>query len=155
MRTTLRVLAALLFIAALGLWLAKGANRGWTKNQVPVKIVDEVTGIEGVRWEKRFVPGVEFLGAGGVPREFSRDFPFCFTRKELAAGTRFEYKFQIHENHIDHLGCINCIRRPHPGRAANVRLQRPKKHQQRFVSPRRAAGIGERQCQWRFWYDYI
>jgi hypothetical protein len=38
-----------------------GGNRGWTKTSVPVKIVDEVTGIEGVTYQKKFVPGVDFL----------------------------------------------------------------------------------------------
>jgi len=40
-----------------------GANRGFTKTTVPKKIVDEVTGIEGQIDEKRFVPGVDLLGA--------------------------------------------------------------------------------------------
>ncbi|MDB6027067.1 MAG: hypothetical protein JWM68_3290 [Verrucomicrobiales bacterium] len=40
-----------------------GANRGFTKTTVPKKIVDEVTGNEGVIYEDRFVPGVELLGA--------------------------------------------------------------------------------------------
>jgi len=44
-------------------WAAAGANRGWTKTSVPRKMVDEVTGIEGVSYEKHFVPGVDFLGA--------------------------------------------------------------------------------------------
>ncbi len=86
MRTTLRVLAALVFIAALGFWLAQGANRGWTKNQVPVKIVDEVTGIEGVRWERRFVPGVEFLGAGVVAAGILAGFSFLFHKKRTGGG---------------------------------------------------------------------
>jgi hypothetical protein len=43
-------------------WFLAGANTGWTKTQVPVKTVDEITGIEGVTYEKKFVPGIEFLG---------------------------------------------------------------------------------------------
>ena len=50
-------------MAAIGFWAASGANRGWTKTSVPKKTLDEVTGIEGVTYEKRFVPGVDFLGA--------------------------------------------------------------------------------------------
>ena len=50
-------------MAAIGFWAASGANRGWTKTSVPTKTLDEVTGIEGVTYEKRFVPGVDFLGA--------------------------------------------------------------------------------------------
>lgn len=62
MKTTLRTLAAVLALGAVGLWLATGASRGWTKTSVPVKQLDAVTGIEGVTYEKRFVPGVDFLG---------------------------------------------------------------------------------------------
>ncbi len=81
MRTSLRILAALVFCGTLGFWIALGANRGWTKNQVPVKIVDDVTGIEGVRWEKRFVPGVEFLAAGVVVAGILAGGSFLFRAK--------------------------------------------------------------------------
>jgi hypothetical protein len=64
MKKVLQLLAALVFIGALITWLATGANRGWTKTSVPVKAVDEVTGIEGITYEKRFAPGLDFLGAG-------------------------------------------------------------------------------------------
>ena len=56
----------LLFLAALGSWLATGANRGWTKTSVPVKRTDEVTGITVDDYQKRFVPGIDFLGAALV-----------------------------------------------------------------------------------------
>ena len=49
-------------LAAAALWLSLGANRGWTKTSIPLKKVDEVTGIEGVEYRKRFVPGIDFLG---------------------------------------------------------------------------------------------
>ena len=39
------------------------ADRGWTKTRVPKKVVDEVTGLEGIQWQDKFVPGVDFLGA--------------------------------------------------------------------------------------------
>ena len=58
-----RTSALLLFLAALALWLARGANLGWTKTSVPVKRTDEVTGITVDDYQKRFVPGVDFLGA--------------------------------------------------------------------------------------------
>jgi H+/Cl- antiporter ClcA len=57
----LRILAALLLGAALLLWLATGANRGWTKTSVPVKRTDEVTGLSVDDYQKRFVPGLDFL----------------------------------------------------------------------------------------------
>jgi hypothetical protein len=59
----LRIVAAILILAAVGVWLATGANRGWTKTSVPVKKTDEVTGITVDEYQKRFVPGVDLLGA--------------------------------------------------------------------------------------------
>jgi hypothetical protein len=58
----LRAFSALLLLAALALWLATGANRGWTKTSVPVQRTDEVTGITVDDYQKRFVPGLDFLG---------------------------------------------------------------------------------------------
>ena len=52
-----------LVVGAIAFWVAAGANRGWTKTRVPKKIVDTVTGLEGVQWQDKFVPGVDFLGA--------------------------------------------------------------------------------------------
>jgi hypothetical protein len=70
MKSILRVVAALIILAAFAYWAAAGANRGWTKTSVPVKTLDDVTGIEGVTYHKKFVPGVDFLalaaGAGIV-----------------------------------------------------------------------------------------
>ena len=62
MKQGMRVLAVLIALAGLAFWLGTGANHGWTKNRVEKRTVDEVTGIEGVSFEKRFVPGVDFLG---------------------------------------------------------------------------------------------
>ena len=59
----LRAIAAILILAAAGIWLAAGANRGWSKTSVPVKRTDEVTGITVDDYQKRFVPGIDFLGA--------------------------------------------------------------------------------------------
>jgi hypothetical protein len=59
----------LVALATAILWLATGANRGWTKTSVPVKTLDEVTGIEGITYQKKFLPGVDFLAvafAGSV-----------------------------------------------------------------------------------------
>ncbi len=62
LRLGLRLAAALILIGAIGYWAAKGANVGWNKDQVPVKQTDEITGLEFVTYEKRFVPGFEFMG---------------------------------------------------------------------------------------------
>lgn len=63
MKRILQILAAVVLLLGLGVWLATGANRGWTKTSVPKKTVDEITGIEAITYEQRFVPGVDFLGA--------------------------------------------------------------------------------------------
>lgn len=64
MRRVLQILAVLCALAVVGTWLAKGASRGWTKTSVAVKVPDEVTGLEGISYQRRFVPGVDFLGGG-------------------------------------------------------------------------------------------
>ena len=62
MKRTLRIIAAVLVVGAIVFWVAAGANRGWTKTRIPKKVVDEVTGLEGIQWQDKFVPGVDFLG---------------------------------------------------------------------------------------------
>ena len=63
MKKILQLLAVVMLLAAGTAWLATGANRGWTKTSVMVKTLDPVTGIEGITYEKKFLPGVDFLGA--------------------------------------------------------------------------------------------
>ena len=66
----LRGTALGLLAAGVAGWWVAGANRGWTKTSVPVKTTDEVTGLEGIAYQKRFLPGVDFLavvvGAAGA-----------------------------------------------------------------------------------------
>jgi hypothetical protein len=62
-RKIFRILALVLLVAAVGVWLATGASRGWSKTSVPIKKSDEVTGITYDQYEKRFIAGVDFLGA--------------------------------------------------------------------------------------------
>lgn len=64
-RLLLRGAGAFLALLTFCFWAAKGYNHGWTKNQVAVKQIDPVTELEFVTYERRFVPGVDFL-AGGV-----------------------------------------------------------------------------------------
>ncbi len=63
MKRALRIITVVLVVGAIAFWVAAGANCGWTKTRVPKKVVDEVTGLEGVQWQDKFVPGVDFLGA--------------------------------------------------------------------------------------------
>jgi hypothetical protein len=69
-RRVLQLVALVIVFAAVTLWFVTGANRGWTKTSEPKKTLDEVTGIEGITYEKRFLPGLDFLGAallgGGI-----------------------------------------------------------------------------------------
>lgn len=62
MKRALQLLALVLAGTATLGWLVLGANRGWTRTSVPMKTVDEVTGIEGIQYQSRFVPGIELLG---------------------------------------------------------------------------------------------
>lgn len=64
MKKSLRILALLLALASLGFWAAKGAHTGWSQDRVPVKQLDEVTGLEQITYEDRYVPGLDFLGGG-------------------------------------------------------------------------------------------
>jgi hypothetical protein len=82
MRKLLRILAVLIALGGLGFWLAAGANTGWTKNRVPKKTMDEVTGIEGVTYEERFVPGVDFVGATVLGAAAVAGISFVFGRKK-------------------------------------------------------------------------
>ena len=63
MKRALQMVALAVLLAAGATWLATGANRGWTKTSVPIKTLDQVTGIEGITYQKKFLPGVDFLGA--------------------------------------------------------------------------------------------
>jgi len=63
MKRSLRIIAAMLMAGAIVFWAVAGSNRGWTKTRIPIKTVDAVTGLEGIQWQDKFVPGVDFLGA--------------------------------------------------------------------------------------------
>jgi len=66
LKKTLQLLAVLVLLTAGTTWLATGANRGWTKTSVAVKTLDPVTEIEGITYQKKFLPGVDFLGAAAL-----------------------------------------------------------------------------------------
>lgn len=63
MKKFLRILALVVALAGVGTWFVTGANRGWTKTSVEKKTLDEVTGLEAITYEKKFRPGLDFLGA--------------------------------------------------------------------------------------------
>ena len=84
MKSALRLLALAILLVAIGYWLATGANRGWTKTSVPVKTVDDVTGIEGVTYQKKFIPGVEFLAVAAAASVLCAGLSLLFRTKRLA-----------------------------------------------------------------------
>lgn len=63
MKRVLQLFALALAAGSLVWWLATGTNRGWTKTTVPVTTVDEITGLEAITYEERFMPGVDFVAA--------------------------------------------------------------------------------------------
>jgi hypothetical protein len=81
-KTVLRTIAAILIVVAAGLWLATGANRGWTKTSVPVKRTDQVTGITVDDYQKRFVPGLDFLGASLLGSGILAGASFLFRKQQ-------------------------------------------------------------------------
>ena len=81
-KKVLRTLAWLLLVATLAVWVATGANRGWTKTSVPVRRTDEVTGITVDDYQKRFVPGVDFLGAALLGSGILAGASFLFRKKQ-------------------------------------------------------------------------
>ena len=81
-KTLLRAVAAILILAAVVMWLATGANRGWTKTSVPIKRTDEVTGITIDDYQKRFVPGIDFLGAALLGSGILAGASFLFRKRQ-------------------------------------------------------------------------
>jgi hypothetical protein len=81
-KNVLRAVAAILTVAAAGMWLATGPNLGWTKTSVPVKRTDEVTGITVDDYQKRFVPGIDFLGAALLGSGILTGASFLFRNKQ-------------------------------------------------------------------------
>jgi len=81
MRTSLQVVAALLALGVAAFWFFAGSNFGWTKTSVAEKFKDPVTEIEVDRYAKRFVPGVDFLGAGLVTAGALVGTSFFFRKK--------------------------------------------------------------------------
>lgn len=81
MRTILRLAALFVVLVTLVLWLFGGPNTGFTKTSEMVKTIDPVTEQEIITWEKRFLPGVEFLAAGLLSGAMVFGASFFFGRK--------------------------------------------------------------------------
>ena len=55
----LRVLAAALAVGGVGVWLATGAHRGWTRTSEVEIRRDEITGIDYPVRREKFTAGIE------------------------------------------------------------------------------------------------
>jgi hypothetical protein len=88
MKKILQILALVVLLAAGVTWLATGANRGWTKTSVPVKTLDAVTGIEGITYQPKFLPGVDFLGAAFVVAAALAGTSFLFRNKNKTTNLK-------------------------------------------------------------------
>jgi hypothetical protein len=87
MRKALHLLALVVALGAILVWAGTGANRGWTKTSVERVTLDEVTGLESRNYEKKFLPGVDFLGValGAAAVVFGAS--FLFRRRALSSAS--------------------------------------------------------------------
>ena len=86
MRTILRITALGVALISLGIWFFGGPNLGWTKTTVDRIEKDPVTGLEGRFPEKRFVPGVDFLGLALALSGILAGTSFFFRRQGIPEG---------------------------------------------------------------------
>jgi hypothetical protein len=81
MKRRLQMVAAFVGLGIIITWACLGASRGWTRTEKEIKTVDEVTGIEGITYQKGFWPGVDFLGAGLIGAGVLAGVSFLFRSK--------------------------------------------------------------------------
>ena len=87
MRKALRVIAAIMLLGSVLFWAVAGANRGWTKTSVPHTNLDPVTGIEGISYESKFVPGLDFLACAGAASLLPAGMSFVVGRRKSRGAT--------------------------------------------------------------------
>ncbi len=85
MKTALRILAAAVALIAAIWWLAAGADRGWSKTQIPKTVTDGLTGIVTLTYEDRFVPGVDFLALALAGSGILAGISFLLPKKSAGA----------------------------------------------------------------------
>ena len=64
MKKLFLILSALIAALTIALWASGGFHTGWSQNQIPVEMVDDITGIEYTEFEDGFRAGLEVLIAG-------------------------------------------------------------------------------------------
>lgn len=88
-RALLRTVALGVALTGVGVWWAGGAHWGWTQTSVPVRTLDEVTGLEAITYRSKFVPGVDFLAASLVVAGLVAGASFVI-RRDASVRTRRE-----------------------------------------------------------------
>jgi hypothetical protein len=86
-RKILRMAALLVAVAAVAAWAAMGANCGWTKDSVPVKHTDEITGITVDIYQRQFVPGIDLLVGALLGAVVLAGISFLFDRKQTQTSS--------------------------------------------------------------------
>lgn len=81
MRTKLRIAALLVALLVTTWWFFSGPNLGWYKTKVKFTEKDPVTELSVDRYEDRFVPGVDCLGAGWLLSGVLLGSSFLFRRE--------------------------------------------------------------------------
>ncbi len=81
MRTSLRLAALAVIVMSTALWFFAGPNVGWTKTSVPRLKMDEITKQDHTESEKRFVPGIDFLGTALIASGALLAGSFLFRKK--------------------------------------------------------------------------
>jgi len=87
MRPILRLLAVTVLLGTGAWWAAAGTHRGWSKNSVEVRTLDEVTGIEQITYEDRFVPGVDTVAIASAAAAVLAGMSFAFGRARKSAAS--------------------------------------------------------------------
>lgn len=64
MKKFLILLSVLIMSGTVAIWVYGGFHLGWTQNQIPVEMVDDVTGIEFREYQDGFRAGLDFLIGG-------------------------------------------------------------------------------------------
>ncbi|MBE2205076.1 MAG: hypothetical protein IAE94_12140 [Chthoniobacterales bacterium] len=81
-RLALRFFGLFCAVCTVAFWLLSGPDTGWSKTSRAILKTDEITGLEYPVMEKRFIPGVDFLGTGLLGSALLVGLSFLPTKKK-------------------------------------------------------------------------